>query len=186
MKALLKSLVEFNKQVKPIIKGANNPFHKSKYASLDTIQQTIRQPLIDNGLVITQSNVMSEGQLLVETRIWHSESGESMGSIFPIIVNKQSAQDYGSAVSYAKRYSLSGLLNLIIENEDDDGNKASSQPTIETIVEAVDNNLPWLNEKSESFDKVKKALEEGKATLADVRKKFKVSKKVSELLTKTN
>ena len=98
------------------------PFFKSKYASLDTIQQTIRQPLIDNGLVITQSNVMSEGQLLVETRVWHSESGESMGSIFPIVVNKQSAQDYGSAVSYAKRYSLSGLLNLIIEDEDDDGN----------------------------------------------------------------
>jgi len=180
MKALLKSLVEFNKQVKPIIKGADNPFFKSKYASLDTIQQTIRQPLNANGLVITQSNVMSEGQLLVETRVWHSESGESMGSIFPIVVNKQSAQDYGSAVSYAKRYSLSGLLNLIIEDEDDDGNKASDKVTI--IAEKT-SEKPWLNEGTDEFDKVKAALSNG-FKLVDVRKKYNVSKKVADLLTK--
>ena len=180
MKALLKSLVEFNKQVKPIIKGANNPFFKSKYASLDTIQQTIREPLNANGLVVTQSNVLSEGQLLVETRIWHSESGESMGSIFPIIVNKQSAQDYGSAVSYAKRYSLSGLLNLIIEDEDDDGNKASDK--ISTIAEKP-SDKPWLNEGTDEFEKVKSALKNG-FKLVDVRKKYNVSKKVADLLTK--
>lgn len=181
MKALLKSLVEFNKQVKPIIKGADNPFFKSKYASLDTIQQTIRQPLINNGLVITQSNVLSEGQLLVETRVWHSETGESMGSIFPIVVNKQSAQDYGSAVSYAKRYSLSGLLNLIIEDEDDDGNKASDKTV--TIIADKTSEKPWLNEGTDEFDKVKSALSNG-FKLVDVRKKYNVSKKVADLLTK--
>jgi hypothetical protein len=181
MKALLKSLVEFNKQVKPIIKGANNPFFKSKYASLDTIQQTIREPLNANGLVVTQSNVLSEGQLLVETRVWHSESGESMGSIFPIIVNKQSAQDYGSAVSYAKRYSLSGLLNLIIEDEDDDGNKASDKGV--TIIAEKTSEKPWLNEGTDEFDKVKSALSNG-FKLVDVRKKYNVSKKVADLLTK--
>ena len=181
MKSLLKSLVEFNKQVKPIIKGANNPFFKSKYASLDTIQQTIREPLNANGLVVTQSNVLSEGQLLVETRVWHSESGESMGSIFPIIVNKQSAQDYGSAVSYAKRYSLSGLLNLIIEDEDDDGNKASDKGV--TIIAEKTSEKPWLNEGTDEFDKVKSALSNG-FKLVDVRKKYNVSKKVADLLTK--
>jgi len=184
MKALLKSLVEFNKQVKPIIKGADNPFFKSKYASLDTIQQTIKEPLNANGLVVTQSNIFIEGQLLVETKVWHSESGESMGSIFPIVVNKQSAQDYGSAVSYAKRYSLSGLLNLIIEDEDDDGNKASDKVTIiakKIADEVVDK--PWLNEGTDEFDKVKAALQNG-FKLVDVRKKYNVSKKVADLLTK--
>ena len=181
MKALLKSLVEFNKQVKPIIKGANNPFYKSKYASLDTIQQTIREPLNANGLVITQSNVFSEGQLLVETRVWHSESGEYMSSIFPIVVNKQSAQDYGSAVSYAKRYSLSGLLNLIIEDEDDDGNKASDKSV--TIIAESPSEKPWLNEGTDEFEKVKEALKNG-FKLVDVRKKYNVSKKVADLLTK--
>jgi hypothetical protein len=185
MKALLKSLVEFNKQVKPIIKGAENPFFKSKYASLDTIQQTIREPLNANGLVITQSNVFSEGQILVETRVWHSESGEYMSSIFPIVVNKQSAQDYGSAVSYARRYSLSGLLNLIIENEDDDGNKASDKSVtiIAKKIADVVVEKPYLKEGTDEFNKVKNALSNG-FKLVDVRKKYNVSKEVADLLTK--
>jgi hypothetical protein len=124
MKNLLQALVKFNNEVLPIIKGANNPFFKSKFADLATIQQTIKQPLCKNGLVITQANIWTDSQLFVETRIWHSESGENIASVFPVIVNKQAAQDYGSAVSYAKRYSLSGLMNLIIQDEDDDGEKA--------------------------------------------------------------
>jgi hypothetical protein len=124
MKNLLQALVKFNNEVHPIIKGANNPFFKSKFADLATIQMTIKNPLGKNGLVITQANIWTDSQLFVETRIWHSESGENIASVFPVIVNKQAAQDYGSAVSYAKRYSLSGLMNLIIQDEDDDGEKA--------------------------------------------------------------
>jgi hypothetical protein len=124
MKNLLQALVKFNNEVHPIIKGANNPFFKSKFADLATIQMTIKNPLGKNGLVITQANIWTDNQLFVETRIWHSESGENIASVFPVIVNKQAAQDYGSAVSYAKRYSLSGLMNLIIQDEDDDGEKA--------------------------------------------------------------
>jgi hypothetical protein len=129
MKNLLQALVKFNNEVLPIIKGANNPFFKSKFADLATIQQTIKQPLCKNGLVITQANIWTDSQLFVETRIWHSESGENIASVFPVIVNKQAAQDYGSAVSYAKRYSLSGLMNLIIQDEDDDGEKAQGRNT---------------------------------------------------------
>jgi len=127
MKNLLQALVKFNNEVHPIIKGANNPFFKSKFADLATIQMTIKNPLGKNGLVITQANIWTDNQLFVETRIWHSESGENIASVFPVIVNKQAAQDYGSAVSYAKRYSLSGLMNLIIQDEDDDGESAMQQ-----------------------------------------------------------
>lgn len=130
MKNLLQALVKFNNEVHPIIKGANNPFFKSKFADLATIQMTIKNPLGKNGLVITQANIWTDNQLFVETRIWHSESGENIASVFPVIVNKQAAQDYGSAVSYAKRYSLSGLMNLIIQDEDDDGEKAQGRNSI--------------------------------------------------------
>lgn len=187
MKALLKALVGFQSECPAVKKSADNPFFKSKYATLDAIQHHIQPYLTKYGLVVIQKNITNDNGLYVMTEVYEAGNNESISSVFPIIVQKNTPQEYGSAVSYAKRYSLSGLLNLIIADEDDDGN-ASSQPTTKTVVEAapVDNNLPWLNEKSESFDKVKKALEEGKATLADVRKKFKVSKKVSELLTKTN
>jgi len=186
MKALLKALAGFQSECPACNKDGKNPFFKSLYATLPAIQHHIQPYLTKYGLVVTQRNVTIDGTPLVESTVWHAESGENLSSYFPIIVKSQTPQEWGSAVSYAKRYSLSGLLNLVIEDPSDDDGNASSQPTTKTIVEAapVDNNLPWLNEKSESFDKVKKALEEGKATLADVRKKFKVSKKVADLLTK--
>jgi hypothetical protein len=80
------------------------------------------------------------------------------------------AQITGAASSYARKYALNGLLAI------DDTKDADATNTHD--------DLPWLDEKSESFDKVKKAIQDGKATLADARKKFKISKKVSELLTK--
>mgnify|MGYP006268797261 CR=1 FL=1 len=180
MKALLKALVGFQSECPAVKKSADNPFFKSKYATLDAIQHHIQPYLTKYGLVIVQKNITNEHGLYVMTDVIESSTGELISSVFPIIVQKNTPQEYGSAVSYAKRYSLSGLLNLIIADEDDDGNMAS-QPTAK--VEApVDANLPWLQEGSESFDKVKKALQDGKATIADVRKKFKVSKKVADLL----
>ena len=51
---LAKSLVEFQKEVGKIIKTDNNPFFKSKYASLATILYVISEPLTKQGLVIIQ------------------------------------------------------------------------------------------------------------------------------------
>lgn len=129
MKELIKALSHFQTIVTPITKEAKNPFFKSNYASLENIQQHIKPFLLDSGLVIIQRNIF-DNQLFVETKVIHVESGESEVSLFPVIVNKNDAQSYGSAVSYAKRYSLSGLLNLIIQDSDDDGNNASKTPVL--------------------------------------------------------
>lgn len=172
MKNLLKSLSSFQFQCPSIKKNADNPYFKSSFASLDAIQHHIQPHLVKNGLVVTQANVITESGTYVESTVWDVASGESLSSQFPLIVSKQTPQEYGSAVSYAKRYSLSGLLNLIIEDEDDDGN-AASQAEPKT----------WLNEGTPEFDKVKKAMSEG-YTLDQVKTKYNVSKKVSDLLIK--
>lgn len=191
MKNLLKALAKFHAQCTPVVKDANNPFFKSKYATLDAIQEHIRKPLQDNGLVVTQANKVEDGNAIVVSTVWHVESGEFMESEFPVVVNKPTAQEYGSAVSYAKRYSLSGLLNLTIQDEDDDGNKAThgtvkigganTVMNTENVVKTKTNDLPWLNEGHASWDKVKDSLKNG-FTMADVRKKFKVSKATEEKL----
>lgn len=139
-KNLMKSLNLFQQKITPIKKDAQNPFFKSSYASLDHIQQHIKQTLIDCGLIVIQRNVFNEdaNQLFVETKVVDVESAEWESSLFPVIVNKADAQNYGSAVSYAKRYSLSGLLNLTIQDQDDDGQKAVEFTKKETI---------WLTEE---------------------------------------
>jgi hypothetical protein len=175
MKELLKSLADFNKLCPPIKKDSNNPFFKSSYAKLDAIQVHIHPHLLKAGLVVTQVNVSIEGNPFVKSTVWEVKSGESLDSIFPIVVSKNTPQEYGSAVSYAKRYSLSGLLNLVIEDEDDDGNAASQTPKAD--------DKPWLNESTDQFNAVKKAMADG-YTMDQVKQKYNVSKKVADLLNK--
>jgi len=184
MKNLLKALAKFNTLCGPIVKDASNPFFKSKYATLDAIQEHIRKPLAEAGLVVTQPTRWVDGQAIVVSTVYHVETGECLYSEFPVVVGKHTAQDYGSAVTYAKRYSLTGLLNLTVSDEDDDGNKASANVT-QTKNVSEGNELPWLNESSPEWPKVVASLKSG-YTIADVRKKFKVSKAIETKLMSNN
>ena len=172
-KNLLQALSKFQQLVNPIKKDAANPFFKSSYASLDHIQEHIKPTLIECGLVVIQRNVFNE-QLFVETKVIHVDSGEWESSIFPVVVSKNDAQSYGSAVSYAKRYSLSGLLNLTIQDMDDDGNRAVEPVKEETI---------WLTD-----EQFKKALQaepkQIKAVLTKyAQKPYGIKKEYREQLT---
>jgi hypothetical protein len=189
MKNLLKALAKFNTLCGPIVKDASNPFFKSKYATLDAIQEHIRKPLAEAGLVVSQPTKCLEGQAMVVSTLFHVESGESIYSEFPVVVGKHTAQDYGSAVTYAKRYSLTGLLNITVQDEDDDGNKAtasvSSVSSVASVASKTTSNgpdLPWLNESSPEWSKVVDSLKNG-YSINDVRKKFKVSKAIEAKLT---
>lgn len=189
MKNLLKALAKFNTLCGPIVKDASNPFFKSKYATLDAIQEHIRKPLAEAGLVVSQPTKCLEGQAMVVSTLFHVESGESIYSEFPVVVGKHTAQDYGSAVTYAKRYSLTGLLNITVQDEDDDGNKAtasvSSVSSVASVASKTTSNgpdLPWLNESSPEWSKVVESMKNG-YSINDVRKKFKVSKAIEAKLT---
>ena len=61
------------------------------------------------------------------------ESGEWIESTITVPMSKNDAQGYGSAITYARRYSLAAITGL--PQEDDDGNEASKQskPKQETV-----------------------------------------------------
>lgn len=126
-----KALVKFRSEIKPAIKDTNNPFFKSKYADLASIIEASREPLAANGLSFVQ--VVHDGEAAkVETIILH-ESGQSIScGIVSIMPAKRDPQGFGSAVKYARRYSLESALG--IPTEDDDGNEASrpsSKPALQ-------------------------------------------------------
>jgi hypothetical protein len=176
MKNLLKALASFQFQCPAITKSSNNPFFKSKYAQLDAIQHHIK-PLLDrNGLVVSQPTTVIDGIPYVQTYVYHVESGEVISSCFPIVVQKQTAQDYGSAVTYAKRYSLSGVLNLIIEDEDDDGEKAMSR-------DAAPPQKEWLTDKHKDWAAVVKRAESGSLEISKLRQFYNISKAVEAQLS---
>lgn len=185
MKSILQALSKFQDLSGAVVRSSNNPFFKSKYASLEDIQKQIKPHLQKAGLVVTQANVVIDGAPYVESRVWDVSSGEYISSQFPVIVGKVSAQDYGSAVSYAKRYSLSGLLNLIVADEDDDANTVSvggavtfaGAPTTATAPE-----LPALD--AEKYDAMVKFITDGKIKeVESAIKKYKLNDSQKKLLT---
>lgn len=97
------------------------------YATLENILNEVRPLLSEQGLSVTQAPVIEEGQVGVITTLIHS-SGQFLE--FPPIyirLEKQTPQGVGSAITYARRYSLSAILGIASE-EDDDG--AAANPGI--------------------------------------------------------
>lgn len=96
---------------------------KYKYADLTAVIEAIKPPLIRHGLFFTQRPQPSEGGVTVATML-HHVSGEWMelGALF-VPANKNDAQGFGSALTYARRYALVTAFGVPVE--DDDGNAAA-------------------------------------------------------------
>lgn len=135
-----KALVKFNGEVTKIAKDANNPMFRNNYATLDQIIAEIRPLLQKNGLSIMQLPSGNNETLNLKTLLIH-ESGEWIESDdfslapMPQVINKSTGekaitpQSVGSAITYARRYSLSSFLSLNT-GEDDDANNASFSTNI--------------------------------------------------------
>ena len=123
--SLVKALAEIGGAAKDKV----NPHFKSKYADLASVVDAIKPVLAKHGLAFTQSTEPSETGVIVETFVWGgvSEFGggpskHSLGKLY-VPANKQDAQGFGSALTYARRYSL--MTAFGVPAEDDDGNLAS-------------------------------------------------------------
>ncbi len=95
------------------------------YAPLETIFATIRLELSGNGLAVTQT---FRGDDLI-TSLLHSGGG-MIESVMRCQRQTGTWQEFGSAITYARRYALVALLGLATE-EDDDGNHASGNTAMQ-------------------------------------------------------
>lgn len=168
---IAKALITFQLKVDKISKNAKNPFFKSKYASLSNIQDAITMPLAECGLTYSQ---MPDGENGLTTILIHAESGEYLQSTYDMLPAKNDPQGRGSAITYQKRYALSAILGLNIDDDsDDDGNLASqkkAEPKAEPKAE-----LPWLNPGTEKWEKAVEALQQG-YTMDKIKAKYQITK----------
>jgi hypothetical protein len=108
----------------PVLKDANNPAFRTKYASLTSVLDTVTGPLAGAGLLLVQRFAVDAGGPVLVTEIIHAASGQSLTSTVPITCKDPlDPQKMGGAITYYRRYSLLALLGLV--PEDDDGNAAS-------------------------------------------------------------
>ena len=136
MKQIAGALLKAKQAFGPALKSKTNPAFRSKYADLAACLDAVDQPCLDNGIVLYQETFEDATGVTVETVFMH-ESGESLrcGKLH-VPASKQDPQGYGSALSYARRYSL--MTACGIAAEDDDGNAAQRKaPDITAILRGI-------------------------------------------------
>jgi hypothetical protein len=135
MKAIYSALVKAQRGFGPALKSSTNPHFRSKYADLAACIEAVIDSLNENGVMLMQVTHEAENGVMIETLFLH-ESGEQMsaGKLF-MPATKFDAQGFGSALSYARRYSL--LAACGIAPEDDDANQAVKSSTQAPQVKAA-------------------------------------------------
>lgn len=150
IKNLAAAMAAAQSQMGAAIKGASNPFFKSKYADLGSVIEAIKPHFAANGLSYVQFPVSGESSVGVTTRLMHS-SGEWLEQDYFIPLGKMDAQAAGSAITYARRYALQSIAG--IPAEDDDGNAATqAAPKLQakTVTKAQAKTISDLIKKTES------------------------------------
>jgi hypothetical protein len=174
--AIAKAFVEAQKEFAPALKTATNPHFRSQYVDLAGCVEAVIDALNNHGIALVQKTHECETGIKIETIFLH-ESGESMsGGVLHVPATKQDAQGYGSALTYARRYSL--MASCGIAPEDDDGNAAtksmaSKLPAKKSITLEIPGKDPKpMKSDDELADQLNKllALIEGKESV-DVAKK---------------
>lgn len=163
-------------------KQSSNPFFKSKYASLDAVWEACKDYLAEQGLAISQTTVMQGEQLLLVTTLGHA-SGQWSKGLYPINPIKLDPQGFGSAMTYARRYSLAAIVGIAF-GDDDDGESAQgrgsklSESQVSYVDKALNGDaakrqamLAWVKEKfggesisdipADKFDMVIRRLSKG-------------------------
>ena len=104
-------------------KSANNPFFKSKYADLASFIMDVREVLRNNDLCVTQTTISLNGNTFLVTTLGH-KSGQWIQGTMPIVCSKNTPQEFGSSLTYARRYAFTSIINICGGDDDDDAQLA--------------------------------------------------------------
>jgi len=148
-KLIATAFVKAQKEFGPALKSSTNPHFKSKYADLSACVEAVIDALNNNGIGMMQKLYENATGVSVETIFLH-ESGETLEcGVLHVPASKQDPQGYGSALTYARRYSLMSACG--IAPEDDDGNMASRKPESKSNVNESEM-ADWLEAIAQSQD----------------------------------
>ena len=162
-KNVIEALSLFQSEANAAVKSNKNPFFKSTYASLEDVIAAANEGA-KYGLAFTQvlDFEKPEGSnpiMYLKTSLLHKASDTAITSRY-LVVPKNSRYDdsqaLGSAITYAKRYSLQAIYGL--PSDDDDGNANTHNPTVVSKVEAEEARARtvWVNTMKQSVNETMK------------------------------
>ena len=120
---IAKSLAAASASLRNPGQDATNPHFRSKYTSLVGLIDSLRAPLAAQGIIVLQPvSSPVAGRVRVETVLLHS-SGEWMSSTADL-PSGATAQSFGAAVAYLRRYALQSMLGVSGDADADDDGEA--------------------------------------------------------------
>lgn len=124
---LAKALAKAQAKMAGARKDAKNPHLQTRYADLASVWEACRGPLTENGLSIVQTlddSGCADNQVCIVTTLLH-ESGQWIQSRLRMVASRVSRQGeqldpqvVGSAITYARRYSLAAIVGVAPEDDD--------------------------------------------------------------------
>jgi hypothetical protein len=140
------------------VKSNTNPAFKSKYADISSVLDATLEHLNSEGISVRQHPALEykaigdgvEAYVTVTTRLAHKSGQweESDLSMPAIQRDRFDAQSCGSALTYACRYALQGIL--CVRREDDDGNQAVGRGSREAATQVAQEKIKDLKAKMEA------------------------------------
>lgn len=161
--AIAAALVKAQREFGPALKTKQNPHLKSMYADLGAVIEAVIDGLNNNGIMLTQPTRQADGGVSVSTTFLHESGAAYSSGLFFVPAPKNDPQGYGSALTYARRYSL--LAACGIAPEDDDGHAAVRTKTEDNVQGWIDYCVS-VKGKPEEF---RKACADARKAIGDVR-----------------
>jgi hypothetical protein len=122
----IKAFVAMQQELPGIRKSATNPHFKSKFAPLEEVNPAVLAVLTKHGFAwTTMPCVLPDGSPGLRYMLMHV-SGSVLSDSMPLL-KASTPQEQGSAITYARRYSVQAVTGVVTD-EDDDGNAASRPP----------------------------------------------------------
>jgi len=170
-------------------KNQRNSFGNYNFRSCEDILEAVKPLLSKHNCTLTVSDEIKQlgGVIFVESIAIISDGEnqvhtKAQAGIEPNQKGMNIAQSFGSSSSYSRKYALNGLF-LIDDTKDADSTNTHGKEDKSKTTKTLENNKDWLNKGTAEFTKVQAYLKGG-GTLANVEKKYKVSKETKGLLTK--
>jgi hypothetical protein len=114
-----------------------NPHFRNKFASLAAVRDAVIPILAKHGIACIQELEAVEGGVACTTVLMHSSGQVYRTPPLRMPVSKADAQGFGSSGTYARRYSLMAVAN-VVGDEDDDANAGTGKPAPATDIQKWD------------------------------------------------
>jgi hypothetical protein len=155
-------------EMRPILRDAQNDFSKARYARLESIDKVIRPIYTKHGFALSfgSKEAKKSDSLAIVCRVSHAQGHHETHELEGPVdsagsqgkSNKTGIQALGSAATYLRRYLTCMIFNVIMTNEDDDGNGGTSGAISPDQADALNNLIHEIGMDEASVGKFLKVI----------------------------